>query len=244
MAIIGPSSQNFRPANQSVQGNAPAGLGVIYGNNPQVNAQRVAQAARKQAVNDYNARVAQYNKDLTAYNAAVNQQGAERAQLIAQINDFNNRAAQGRITFDEFKNTQFAQDIVAKYGPDAGRQLQQATYYEYLLNSPNPDLRGVGASNRKDLEFARAASLRSAQDRIRLAQMTQEAQSVGGPERIAAQQALAALARKPYLTAADVPILNQAQAVLGLPKPDYTGTITRKDGTRETYKQGMLVNVK
>lgn len=239
MAIMGPSSQSFNPRAQSVQNRTPPGLNVVYSNNPRVNQQRIEIARRKKAVAEYNAAVEQYNKDLSAYNKAVKAQ----QEQIAQAQDFNSRVASGKITFGEFQQTQFAQELIAKYGPSAGKEIQQATYLDYILSFPNPDYRAHGGSNRKDLEYSRAQSFSDAQRILKFEERVRMKQEPGYRDQERARLALIELSKKPVLLTSDIQTLNRAYDTLNLPRPDYTGTITRRDGTKENYKQGLLVSV-
>lgn len=242
MAIIGPSSQNFNPRGQSIQGKKPANLGVIYGPNAAVNAQRVRVAQGKKAVREYNAQVEQYNKDLAAYNAAVAEQAKLQAEINAQIEDFNRRAATGKLTFGEFQKTPFGMDLVAKYGARAGKELQQATFYDYVLSFPNIDYKAYGAANRKDLEYSRAMSYSDAIRQLKHEEKERLASMPGYKAQQQAKATLVELSKKPSLAPADIPKLNKAYQTLGVARPDYTGTITRKDGSKEIYRDGLLVN--
>lgn len=238
MAIIGPSSQSFNPRGQSLQGKKPSNLGVIYGPNAAVNAQRVRAAQGKKAVREYNAAVEQYNRDLSAYNEQVKLQ----TEINARVDDFNRRAATGKITFSEFQSTPFGMDLVAKYGARAGKELQQYAFYDYVLSFPNIDYKAYGAANRKDIEYSRAQSYSDAVRQLKHEEKERLARMPGYKDQQKARATLVELSKKPSLTAADIPKLNKAYQTLGVARPDYTGTITRKDGTKEIYRDGLLVN--
>lgn len=242
MAIIGQS----QPRNQrdlSVQGQRPPGLNVIFSSDPRLNAQRVARAQQKKSVGEYNAAVDQYNKEVAAYQKAVQEQKTQAAQEALEIQDFNRRAATGKLSFSEFQSTKFGQDLVAKYGPKAGKELQQATFYDYVLSFQNPDYKSLGVGNRKDLEYSRAQSYSDAVRQIKFEEKQRQAQQPGFREQQQARAVLTELSRKPALGSADVTRLNTAYDKLNLPRPDYSGTITRRDGTKEVYKGGLLLSV-
>lgn len=156
-------------ASQSVQGKVPQNSGAILTNNPALNAQRLAVAQRKKAVNEYNAALEQYNKDLDAYNKAIAAQNAAGGVSDAESQDFARRVATGNISGSEFAQTKFAQDLKAKYG-NAGQDVVQAAFYDYLLQFPNIDPKKFGAGNISDLRYARAVALQGAQEKLSLAQ--------------------------------------------------------------------------
>lgn len=79
------------------------------------------------------------------------------------VDDFNRRVESGNITLGEFQETSFGKNILAQYGPNVGHDIVQASYYDYLLSFPS-----LSGKARKDIEFARAVTLRQATRKLKV----------------------------------------------------------------------------
>lgn len=82
-------------------------------------------------------------------------------------NSFNQRVNQGKISFEEFRETPYAQNLLARYGKNAGFDLIGVSYLDYL---------GEHRALTKDEIQTRASSYQNALREIK----RQEKQQTGG----------------------------------------------------------------
>lgn len=105
----------------------PRGLGVIFSQNQRKNINQIFKRLEQPIISNY-------------------------VQDSAQ-NSFNERVNQGKISFEEFRETPYAQNLLNRYGENAGFDLVGVSYLDYL---------GEHRSLTKDEIQTRAASYQNA----------------------------------------------------------------------------------